>query len=73
MNNFKQCLTLDQSHISSCVRLANLLANEGENLRAAKYFKHALKLEPLSIAANFGMGKLIQTFSSEKQTAIEYF
>jgi Tfp pilus assembly protein PilF len=42
--NFKKCLTLDSKHFDACIHLANLLANVGEGQRAAKYFKHAIKI-----------------------------
>jgi tetratricopeptide (TPR) repeat protein len=42
--NYKKCLTLDNKHFGSCIHLANLLANVGEGQRAAKYFKHAIKI-----------------------------
>ncbi len=42
----KQCLVLDQENFGACIHLATLLANTGENKKAAKYFKHALKLNP---------------------------
>lgn len=42
--NYKKCLTLDNKHFGACIHLANLLANVGEGQRAAKYFKHAIKV-----------------------------
>lgn len=60
MQNFKKCLTLDQNHFGSCIHLANLLANLGEGQRAAKYFKHAIKIDSESINAHFGLGKALQ-------------
>ena len=59
MQNFKKALTIDNNHFGSCIHLANLLANLGEGLRAAKYFKHALKIDPDSINAHFGLGKAV--------------
>jgi len=55
----KRCLTLDNNHFGACIHLANLLANLGEGERAAKYFKHALKIDPDSVNAHFGLGKAI--------------
>lgn len=55
----KRCLTLDNNHLGACTHLANLLANLGEGERAAKYFKHALKIDPDSVNAHFGLGKAI--------------
>jgi tetratricopeptide (TPR) repeat protein len=55
----KKCLTLDNNHFGACIHLANLLANLGEGQRAAKYFKHALKIDPDSVNAHFGLGKAI--------------
>ena len=60
MQNFKKCLTLDSNHFGSCIHLANLLANMGEGQRAAKYFKHAIKIYPESINAYFGYAKALQ-------------
>ena len=60
MQNFKKCLTLDQNHFGACIHLANLLANLGEGQRAAKYFKHAIKIDEDSINAHFGLGKALQ-------------
>jgi tetratricopeptide (TPR) repeat protein len=57
--NYKKCLTLDTKHFGACIHLANLLANIGEGQRAAKYFKHAIKIDPKSVNALFGMGKAL--------------
>lgn len=65
--NFKKCLTLDTKHFPACLHLANLLANVGEGQRAAKYFKHAIKLADTSpdinkeslVNAYFGLGKTL--------------
>ena len=43
--------------------MANLLANLAEGQRAVKYFKHALKIDPDSVNANFGMAKALQQYS----------
>lgn len=58
--SFKKCLTIDTNHFGACIHLANLLANMGEGQRAAKYFKHAIKIDPESVNAHFGLGKAIQ-------------
>lgn len=67
--NYKKCLTLDTKHFGACIHLANLLANVGEGQRAAKYFKHAIKVateNPSGIGkeslinAYFGLGKTLQ-------------
>ena len=60
MLSFKKCLTLDPDHFGACIHLANLLANLGEGQRAAKYFKHAIKIDSENINAHFGLGKAIQ-------------
>jgi len=60
-------------HFGSCIRLANLLANIGEGQRAAKYFKHALKIDGESVNAHFGLGKCLQQFSENKDAPIEHF
>jgi tetratricopeptide (TPR) repeat protein len=59
MINFKKTLTLDVNHFGASIHLANMLANVGEGQRAAKYFMHALKIDPDSINAHFGLGKSI--------------
>lgn len=71
--NYKKCLTLDNRHFGASIYLANLLANIGEGQRAAKYFKHALKIDPNSINARFGLAKTLQQFSENKEAPIEHF
>lgn len=53
--------------------MANLLANLGEGQRAAKYFKHAIKIDPDSVNAHFGLAKAIQQYSDDKTAPIFYF
>ncbi|CDW79621.1 tpr domain containing protein [Stylonychia lemnae] len=71
--NYKKCLTLDNKHFGASIQLANLLANLGEGQRAAKYFKHAIKIEPESINARFGLAKTLQQFSENKDAPIEHY
>lgn len=59
MLSLKKCLTLDNNNFSACVRLADLLAGLGEGARAAKYYKHALKIDTDSLTAHYGLGKAI--------------
>jgi Tfp pilus assembly protein PilF len=59
MLNFKKSLTLDKNHFGATIHLANLLANLGEGQRAAKYFMHAIKIDPENVNAHFGLGKAI--------------
>ena len=73
MQNFKKCLTLDNNHFGACIHLANLLANLGEGQRAAKYFKHAIKIDAESINAHFGLGKALQQYSEDKDAPIPHF
>jgi tetratricopeptide (TPR) repeat protein len=73
MQNFKKALTIENCHFGSCIHLANLLANLGEGQRAAKYFKHALKIDPESINAYFGLGKAVQQYSEDKDAPIAHF
>ena len=73
MQNFKKALTIDNNHFGSCIHLANLLANLGEGLRAAKYFKHALKIDFDSINAHFGLGKAVQQYSEDRDAPIPHF
>eukprot|EP00347_Sterkiella_histriomuscorum_P012671 403367671 len=71
--NYKKCLTLDNKHFGSCIHLANLLANIGEGQRAAKYFKHAIRIDNDSVNARFGLAKTLQQFSENKDAPIEHF
>jgi tetratricopeptide (TPR) repeat protein len=73
MLSFKKCLTLDQNHFGATIHLANLLANLGEGQRAAKYFRHALKIDKDSINAHFGLGKAIQQYSEDKDAPIPHY
>ena len=73
VKNLKQCLVIDQENFGACIHLATLLANTGENKKAAKYFKHALKLNQNSIPANFGMGKILHAITSLGGSSIPYF
>lgn len=73
MLNYKKCLTVDNCHLGACIHLANLLANLGEGQRAAKYFKHAIKIDQNSINAHFGLAKAIQQYSDDKTAPIFYF
>ena len=59
LQNYKKCLQLDQNHFGACIHLANLLANLAEGQRAVKYFRHALRVDPNSVNANFGMAKAL--------------
>ena len=78
--NYKKCLTLDPKHFGACIHLANLLANVGEGQRAAKYFKHAIKVITDSdttlitkdgiINAYFGLGKTLQQYSDNKDAPL---
>jgi len=70
---YKQCLFLDKDNFACAISLATLLGNEGEHHKAAKYFKLAVDISPLSIAARFGLGKTIQNISDNKEAAIEHF
>ncbi len=78
----KQCLAIDTENFGACIHLATLLANTGENKKAAKYFKHALRLNPKSVPANFGMGKILHAITgvnsggsnvSQLAASIQYF
>ncbi len=81
--NYKKCLTLDGKHFGACIHLANLLANVGEGQRAAKYFKHAIKVAtdpdlkpPISkdsiTNAFFGLGKTLQQYSDNKDAPLPH-
>jgi tetratricopeptide (TPR) repeat protein len=73
MLNYKKSLTLDKNHYGATIRLANLLANLGEGQRAAKYFMHAIKVNPEEVNAHFGLGKAIQQYADDKDAPIEHF
>ena len=60
--HFKQCLLFDQSHFGACIHLATQLANSGDFPKAEKYFRHCIKLNPTSVPAHFGLGKILQHF-----------
>ena len=62
LTNYKLCLEQDQNHFGACIYMANLLSNLSEGQRAIKYFRHALKIDPDSINANFGIGKTFMQF-----------
>ena len=73
MINYKKALSLDQGHFGASIFLANLLANVGEGQRAAKYFKHALKIDHESENAHFGLAKALQQYSDDKDAPLEHF
>lgn len=50
-----------------------MLANLAEGQRAVKYFKHALRIDPNSVNANFGMAKALQQYSEDKDAPIPHF
>ena len=64
---------MDQEHFGAAIHLATLLANTGDNRKAAKYFRHALKIQPDSIAANFGLGKTLHAVTNNAEASIPYF
>jgi tetratricopeptide (TPR) repeat protein len=55
---FKKCLASDGNHFDACIHLANLLTDLSEGQRAIRYYKHALKIDPNSVAALFALGKI---------------
>lgn len=63
----------DKEHLGSCIHLATMLAHSGETAKAAKYFKHAIKLDPNSIAANYGLGKTLHAIKSNVDAPIKYY
>ena len=63
----------DKSHFGSCIHLATLLVQAGELEKAAKYFKHACKLDPTSIAANYGLGKTLHSLTNNVDAPIKYY
>jgi Tfp pilus assembly protein PilF len=73
MFRFKQCLRLDKDNFASCLHLATILVHQKETAKAAKYFKHALKIDPDSVNAHFGLGKAVQQYSEDKDAPIGHF
>ena len=73
MLNFKKTLTLDKNNFGASIHLANMLANIGEGQRAAKYFMHAIKIDPDSTNAYFGLGKAIQQYADDKDAPLPHF
>lgn len=71
--NYKKALTIDPKSFGPCIHIANLLANLGEGQRAAKYFKHAIKIDSTVANGHFGLGKVLQQFSDNKNAPIEFF
>ena len=70
---FKKCLHLDRSHFSSALHLATMLANTGEDEKAQKYFKYAIKLEPDSVPAHFNLGKLLHASPAHIDEAADHY
>jgi len=54
------------------LHLATLLVQLKETAKAAKYFKHALKIDPNSIVANYGLGKTVHALTSNVDAPIKY-
>ena len=73
ITSYKQWLFLDPDNFAWTISLATLLGNEGEHHKAAKYFKHAVDINPQSVPARFGLGKTIHNISDNKEAAIEHF
>jgi tetratricopeptide (TPR) repeat protein len=73
VTNYRKCLKLDTEHLSSCLHLATLLAQLNEQSKAAKYFKHALKLDSTSIVANYGMGRTLHLATNNIDAPIKYY
>ena len=46
---------MDSNNFGACFQLASVLMKQGEGERAAKYLKHAIKVEPNSVAAHFSL------------------
>jgi tetratricopeptide (TPR) repeat protein len=50
-----------------------MLANQGDANKAAKYFKYALKLDPNSVAASFGLGKSLHQITKNSSAALPHY
>ena len=73
MQFFKQCLSLESNNFGACMHLATLLASQNEGQRAQKYFMHAIKIDPNSAAANYGLGMVLQEYTQDKEAPIPYY
>jgi len=70
---FKLCLLYDSDHFGACIHLATHLANSKDTHKALKYFKHAIKLDPKSVQANYGLGKILHQTSENVDAPIPYY
>jgi tetratricopeptide (TPR) repeat protein len=73
LNLFRECLSRDEEHLNAALHLATLLGNAGESMKAAKYFKHALKIDPENVHAHFGIAKSLASSSENKEVPIKHF
>jgi tetratricopeptide (TPR) repeat protein len=73
MQNFKKALSMSNTHFGACMNLASLLSKLGEGKRAAKYFTHALKIDPDFVNAHFGLGKATSQFSTDRKAIIKHY
>lgn len=69
----KTCLQMDKEHFWACLHYATLLGELRQYQKAVKYFKHARKLNPESIPANFGYGKTLHFLTNNPEVAKEYY
>jgi len=69
----KQCIQLEPNHFAAAISLATILGNSGDHHKAAKYFRHATKIDPTSIDAQFGLGRALLNVSDNKEAAITCF
>lgn len=49
------------------------MGNSKDTHKALKYFKHAIKLDPKSIQANYGLGKILHQTSENVDAPIHYY
>ena len=71
--HLKTCLQLDKEHFLACLHYAIILSELRQYHEAVKYFKHARKLNPESISANFGYGKTLHFLAGNPEVAKEYY
>lgn len=68
---------MEKTNFGAAIHLASINAmskNEDAYKSASKYYYHALKLDPDSISANYGLGKLLQVIkTSTKDASIPHF
>lgn len=66
---YKQWLSIDKNHFKWWVYFATFLAKQRDILKAWKYFKHALKIQPDNQYVRFSLNKLLQKVKNSNKKA----